>query len=213
MLTGFPAIQVGHSGRRIWDLSLLDAISPRFNTVRPYDLISIEAQLTKFATQKPLYLTEWLPNLILVFVKLTFLVFYLNLFRPLKWMRRLCYVGIIFTNIVIVGLTIAQVALETSNVGKLWAQRLPVPHFKELHAINLLLATASFAIDLFILILPIMGIAKVQMAAHHRWGILLIFLTGSAFVPQKSMHSALQSRADNSTLGLALLLSCPCTIE
>lgn len=129
---------------------------------------------------KPIYICAWIGTLILPFIKVTFLIFYLQIFGPFKWIRILCYVGIVFTTLSFLSFLVAQLALSTPHPGESWAQMaLEDPREnKDLHYLSIPITAISFATDVYIFVLPIMGVAKLQLSARRKFGVVMVFLTG-----------------------------------
>ena len=122
---------------------------------------------------------NWSATLILPFAKITFFIFYLQIFRPFKWLRSLCYVGIAFTAITFLGLLIGQLAFATPHPGETWLQLDTDPReLKSLKDLSLPITAISFFIDIYTFVLPMMGVAKLKLSPRRKFGVVLVFLTG-----------------------------------
>lgn len=153
------AITKGKYGRHAWDTSVLDTTRPGFAV--------------------PVYIINWLATLILPLAKLTFLIFYLQIFRPFRWLRILCYIGVAFTTVTFLSFFVAQMALETPHPGESWLQMDEDPReLKSLHYLSIPITAASFGIDIYVFVLPMMGVAKLKLSPRRRFGVVVVFLTG-----------------------------------
>ena len=110
----------------------------------------------------------------LLFAKMTFFVMYLDIFQPMRWMRICSIIGTITTLGFYSGMIMSNIVLSVPDQGQPWIESsnraliLVVP-----------LATGGLVIDLFILILPIIAISKLQLSPRRRLGVHLIFVSGA----------------------------------
>ncbi|KAF2228640.1 hypothetical protein EV356DRAFT_537928 [Viridothelium virens] len=155
------AITKGKYGRHAWDISVLDSVEPWFAV--------------------NVYILNWFATLILPFAKITFFIFYLQLFRPFKWLRILCYAGLVFTAITFPSFLIAQLALATPHPGESWLEMGQDPRdLKPLHYLSIPITATSFGIDIYTFVLPMLGLAKLKLSGRRKLGVFLVFLTGFA---------------------------------
>lgn len=125
---------------------------------------------------------NWLATLILPFAKVTFLLFYIQVFRPFRWLRILCYFGIIFTTTTFLAFLIAQMALETPHPGESWLQMDEDPReLESLKYLSIPITATSLGVDLYIFVLPMIGVAKLKLSRRRRLEIVPVFLTGFTF--------------------------------
>ena len=112
----------------------------------------------------------------LVFAKVTFFLMYLDIFRPMRWMRIFSIIGALLTVVFYLGIFIANLILTTPAHGESWAQAT----FKE-GALVLAVpqAAVGLAIDIYILMLPMIAISKLQLTPRRRLGVNLIFMSGA----------------------------------
>lgn len=133
--------------------------------------------------RQTIYIINWLGTVILPFSKITFFIFYMHIFRPLRWLRVCCWLGIIFTTVCFTGFWIAQMALQTPHPGESWLQMDTDP--RELYSLQHLsipITAVSFVIDVYTFILPIAGVSSLQLTPRRKAGVILIFLTGLAAI-------------------------------
>ncbi len=91
----------------------------------------------------------------------------------------------VFTITSFLSFLIAQMALGTPHPGESWARLIADPRSTEdLRYLSIPITATSFAIDIYIFVLPIMGVAKLQLSARRRFGVVMVFLTGSTFDAQ-----------------------------
>ncbi|MCJ1306973.1 hypothetical protein MMC25_000617 [Agyrium rufum] len=149
----------GHYGRHSWDTSVLQSTRPWFAV--PVDILN------------------WLATLVLPFAKITFLIFYIQIFRPFKWLRILCYGGIIFTSGAFFALLVAQLAFTTPHPHETWLELDTDPRYMiPLYHLSIPITTISLCVDVYIFVLPMLGVAKLKLSPRRRVGVVLVFLTG-----------------------------------
>jgi len=115
---------------------------------------------------------------------------YLDIFGVIPWLRICTYIGGIFTLLFYTAIFICLFVFSTSALHQSWAS------FNmsgaELRGVNLAIPVSAvgFFIDIYILVLPILGVAKLQMRTGRKIGIILIFMTGllHASLPPLSQH-------------------------
>ncbi|KAH8586210.1 hypothetical protein B0O99DRAFT_703747, partial [Bisporella sp. PMI_857] len=145
----------GHHG---WDLSVLAVLNPWFSV--------------------PLYIHNWTSTIILALAKVTFFIFYLQLFRPLKTLRMAIWAGLVFTIVIFTGYTIAQLVSLSPRPGQSWAEVYEEPRIRNILKISVPVSATSFGVDVYILLLPVFGVAKLKLSTRRKFGVLIIFLTG-----------------------------------
>ena len=110
-----------------------------------------------------------------LFTKVTFFLMYLDIFRPMRWMRISSILGAIITTAFYVGIFIANFILTTPLHGETWAEAL----FKTRSLVLAVpQAVVGLALDLYILILPIIAISKLQLTPAKRLGVNIILMGG-----------------------------------
>lgn len=114
----------------------------------------------------------------MLFVKVTFFLLYLQLFRPMRWLKTCAYIGAVFTVMFYLGMTVAQLTFSTPRHGETWLSH-QVTHNENLAlAMSVPQSVVGLAIDLYILILPIIAVSQLQLAPRKKVGVMLIFMTG-----------------------------------
>ena len=116
-----------------------------------------------------------------MFIKITFFFLYLQIFQPLRWMRICAYVGAVLTSSFYLAMTVAQFVSSTPRRGETWLSHLA-------HENSVSRDTAvpqsvvGLAIDIYILILPIIAVSRLQLPTRQKLGVMLIFMTGLLYV-------------------------------
>ena len=87
-----------------------------------------------------------------------------------------------FTIAAFLSFFIAQMAFQTPNPGESWLQMDEDPReLKSLYDLSIPITAISFGTDIYIFVLPMLGIAKLKLAPRQRLGVTLIFLIGLMF--------------------------------
>lgn len=128
--------------------------------------------------KKPAYLIAILPAPAFLFLKVTFFIIYRQVFGPMRWMRISASIGAIITTLFYTSMSVCSIVFTTPRKGETWLYHATGP----LERLNVRFAIPqsciNLVLDLYILILPIVAVAKLQMAPRRKIGIILIFLTG-----------------------------------
>jgi hypothetical protein len=148
------AAQSGTMGRHMWDVSVLAALSPNFMV--PSYMLTVTAPPT------------------LGFLKCTFFILYLQLFYQLRWMRICSIIGLVVTGGLYLGFTIVMFYYSTPRPGELFMPR----DTEKTTSIILPLSIVGLALDVVILVLPIVAVARLQASRKKKFAAILVFLTG-----------------------------------
>ena len=135
----------------------------------------------------------------MMFIKITFFFLYLQIFQPMRWLRICAYIGAVFTSLFYLAMTVVLFISSTPRPGETWFSHLA--HQNHLTSdtaapqavgdpavpqvagdIGITQAVVGLAIDIYILVLPIIAVSRLQMPTRRRIGVMLIFLTGLLFV-------------------------------
>lgn len=116
--------------------------------------------------------------IVYLFLKDSFFIMYLYIFKPLRWLRICAYTGIAITTAFYISVAVALLIFATPRHGETWPE-----HFfakDEVRAIPVTVPTSSFGvvIDLVILVLPIIAVMQLQLPTRRKIGLLLVFMTG-----------------------------------
>ncbi|KAF2733846.1 hypothetical protein EJ04DRAFT_257633 [Polyplosphaeria fusca] len=142
------AVTKGKMGRRAWNVTLQDLSSP--------DLLI------------PLYMSATLPPFLLIFLKTSFFLFYLQIFNALKWVRYACYAGIAFVFSLHTGIGIYWfVAASPYNASWIYSNLGVIP-----------LLSLGLMVDIYILAIPIVAVNSLQMERRKKMGAMVLFVAG-----------------------------------
>ena len=115
----------------------------------------------------------------MLFIKITFFLLYLQLFRPIRVLRFCIYAGMIFTVGFYASTTVVQFYYDTPRRGETFLSHQLGPFGKQALKLSVPLAAANVVIDLYILVVPIVAVLQLQMAKKRKIGLCLVFGTGS----------------------------------
>lgn len=103
---------------------------------------------------------------------------YLQIFRPLMWLRRCVYAGLAVVWAWYVAMFAAQIAITAPPPGKGWVESFGTPQY--LRTFKLCVPTATFSLvsDVYILILPLIAISHLQLSMAKKIGVATMFSTG-----------------------------------
>lgn len=145
----------GNMGKHMWDVSVLDALSP--NLMVPSYILTVTAPPT------------------FGFLKCTFFILYLQLFYQLRWMRICSIIGLVITGALYTAITILMFYYSTPRPGELFMPR----DTEKTTDIIWPMSIVGLIIDIFILILPIVAVARLQASPKKKFAAILVFLTGA----------------------------------
>jgi len=139
------------------------------------------SELIKDTFLKPLYILVTVNPLVALFAKLSFYIYFFQIFSPKPILRWSIYIGAFVTVAFYVAITIVLFVLSTPPPGVSFAEQF-VSYLTvgTSPALNATLALGYFNVlsDLYILILPISGVIRLNLQTYRKVGVILIFLTG-----------------------------------
>ncbi len=127
---------------------------------------------------QPSYLINVTSGPILWVTKFTFFLFYLQLFRPLRWFRISVYVGAALTTISYAGFSLAAFILATPRRGETWEQSFTSSRSGSQTRFAVPVACVGLLIDIYILILPSLAISTLNLKTARKVGLLVVFGVG-----------------------------------
>lgn len=153
------AIKMGKAGRHEWDTPILVSIGPWYGWTQ--------------------WVTQWLGSICLAAVKTTFFLFYLQIFKPIKYLRLAIYTGLGFTIVAFTTSLIAQLAITTPAPGTSWFTKFSSKSYIQ-QSVKLAypVSSVSLFMDVYIFVLPIVGVAKLKLSRRRKFGVIIVFLTG-----------------------------------
>ena len=103
---------------------------------------------------------------------------YRQIFSPLRWMRISALFGLVFTTLFYTSMAVCLFTFATPAKGQTWlSYQMSSREYLVLH-FSVPQSAVGLAIDVYILILPIAAVSKLQMAIRRKFGIITIFATG-----------------------------------
>ena len=114
----------------------------------------------------------------MLFLKLTFFIMYLDIFGPMRWLRICGYIGAIFTTLFYGSMTIALFIFATPGRGETWWSHTTTRGERLDLALSVPQSVVGLAIDIAILVLPIVAVMQLQLPKKRKFGVILIFMTG-----------------------------------
>lgn len=125
------------------------------------------------------------PTIIFMFLKLTFMLLYLQIFWPNVWLRYGCYLGIGIMTLFYMAVWIAQVYLTSPEPGQSWQDDFRSPKYFKSLDIPIPLAAVSLVFDVYIFVLPIAGVVRLQMSLRRKLETCAMFVSGFAYVQER----------------------------
>ncbi|KAL9054135.1 MAG: hypothetical protein Q9162_004318 [Coniocarpon cinnabarinum] len=112
------------------------------------------------------------------FAKLSLFLLYLQIFWPFRWLRICVYAGAPITAAFYGAVTIVQFYYATPKDGYTPFTYLLTPWEQKAEILYVPISAVGLAIDIFLLILPIRSVLKLQLRGRKKLGLILVFLTG-----------------------------------
>lgn len=149
--------QKGKLGAHFWDVSI--------------------AEISSLDLLIPSYLVIVLTSPTMMFIKVTFFFLYLQNFQPKRWLRISAFVGAVFTLWFYLAMTIALFISSSPRHGETWLSHMAQPDQLSLD-VAVPQAVVGLAIDIYILVLPIIAVSQLNLPKRQKIGVILIFMTG-----------------------------------
>ncbi|KAF2647986.1 hypothetical protein K491DRAFT_613674, partial [Lophiostoma macrostomum CBS 122681] len=121
---------------------------------------------------------NWTAGFVWAFAKSSFFLMYLQLFKPLEWVRWSCYIGLFLNFALYTGYIVATIYSVVPRVGQTWLEALMEPRGKIAVEMTVPIASANLAPDMFILIIPLIVTSRLQLTKSRKLGVAVIFGTG-----------------------------------
>ena len=141
------------------------------------DCSKSDSSLTRF---QPGYIGVILAPPAMAFIKLTFYLMYLQIFRPLKWLRMCIYVGATVTTAFYLATEIYWLVAITPRKGQSFVSAAMSSAQLRSLVLSVPVSCVELATDLYLLVLPITAVLQLQLPTRRKVGVILIFLTGIA---------------------------------
>ncbi|KAL2038596.1 hypothetical protein N7G274_008644 [Stereocaulon virgatum] len=127
----------------------------------------------------PGYLFGVLSSPTMLFTKITFFIMYLDIFHLMRWLKISAYIGG-FVRVLFYGsMTVFYFVLSTPGRHETWFEKLQGRGQHYILAFNIPQSCGGPVIDLYILVLPILGVIRLQMPIRRKVGVILIFMSAT----------------------------------
>lgn len=161
-----------------WDISIAEASSLNLLVVSINSEICPYAASNNALKSQPSLLISVLTPPTMLFLKDTFFIMYLQIFRPLRWVRICAYIGALFTTLFYISMTVAVSIFSIPGPGETLFSHQATPREHLSLAMSVPQSAVGLAIDLYILVLPIVAVTQLQLSAKRKFGVILLFMTG-----------------------------------
>ena len=127
---------------------------------------------------QPSYIMTILASPTLLFIKMSFFLFYYQVFRPLRWLRISVYFGATLTCAFYGAATIAQLILATPKPAQTWIDFMLSGGSRKFNILSVPLSAVGLGVDIVLLAMPIGAVSRLQLPIKRKIGILSIFMFG-----------------------------------
>ena len=124
------------------------------------------------------FLSDWTANVASVFIKLTFFILYWNVFYPFRWLRFGIIGGAAGFVSAYTAFIIASLVGATPPPGHSWLENSEKPRNRIAQRLSIPLAALALVSDVYILILPISGVLRLQLSRKRKFGLSMLFMAG-----------------------------------
>ena len=121
---------------------------------------------------------SWCPSVVYLFLKNSFFIMYLYIFKPLRWMRICAYTAAAITTIFYVSTSVAVFILATPRHGETWPEHLLTKNERRSVTLPVPISSFGVVVDLVILLLPIIAVMPLQLPTRRKIGVVCVFMTG-----------------------------------
>ena len=121
---------------------------------------------------------EILTPLALLFIKVTFLLLYFQVFRPLRWLRISVYIGAPLICAFYGAATIAQMVFSLPRPSQTWLQHAFSEDELKAEILSVPQSAVGLGIDIVLLVIPIVAVIGLQLPTKRKIGVMIIFMFG-----------------------------------
>ena len=157
---GIYSVTAGKIGIHAWNISLAAMFSNE-------NLVS-------------LFFVDFFASVVWLFVKLSFFLMYLKLFYPNQWLRWAILAGTFVNCAFYTAIIIVTLYYTAPGPGESWQATFLSPNEAKTENLPVPISSMSLALDVYILIIPAVGIWNLQLSAKKKLGVISIFMTGLA---------------------------------
>ena len=159
-ISSIYSVTAGKIGIHMWNISLAAMFSKK-------NLVA-------------LFLVNFLSSVVWLFVKLSFFLLYLKLFYPNQWLRWAIFAGIFVNCAFYMAIIIVTLCYTAPSPGESWQAAFLSPKNAKTQYLPVPISSMSLALDIYILIIPAVGVWNLQLSTKKKLGVLSIFMTGLA---------------------------------
>ncbi|KAL8711936.1 MAG: hypothetical protein Q9220_003632 [cf. Caloplaca sp. 1 TL-2023] len=167
-------------GTHQWNLRAIELAKDSFLKVGPNNLRTPNGFVTDHSSQ-PLYILVNIQPIVELFMKLSFHIYFLQIFGPKPILRWSIWIGGLVTTIFYITTFVLLFVLSTPGPGETFAEEFAKYATKKSSPVlNTTLAVGYFNVfsDLYLLILPIWGVMGLNLRKKRKIGVILMFMTG-----------------------------------
>ena len=177
LLNRYSDVLDGYVGYHSWDVSQGQVVASQFYVV---SLIFVRMYKGLLTYGELSYVQELLNPLSLGFIKLSFLILYSQLFRPLRKMRILIRVVATVCAIFYVLIFALNMYFSTPRRGETFITHFLNPVSKGGIQLSVPFAAVGLVFDLVIITIPIYGVCQLQLSNRQKASIILVLMTGGS---------------------------------
>jgi hypothetical protein len=96
----------------------------------------------------------------------------------MKWLRYCSYAGATINVLFYFSIFVATLAFTAPGPRQTWQEAFKNPREQGALKVTLPIASISLILDVYILVLPIAGVSKLQLQTRRKIGVMSVFLTG-----------------------------------
>ena len=115
-------------------------------------------------------------------IKLSIFLFYLDIFWPLHWCRWAIYIGASLSSMFYLSMTIVQYYYMTPRPGETMSKHYGGRMAAKQTKFSIPTSSVGLAIDVVLLVIPLLAVFQLQMANKKKVRICLTFLVGIMYV-------------------------------
>ena len=100
----------------------------------------------------------------------------------MKWLRYMSYAGAVVNVLFYLSVLVATLAYTAPAPGQSFLEAVTSPRMQGAFRLTLPIASMSLVLDVYILLLPIAAVSRLQLSKKRKFGVMIIFFTGSMWV-------------------------------
>ncbi|MCJ1257348.1 hypothetical protein MMC24_005173 [Lignoscripta atroalba] len=127
---------------------------------------------------KKFFVIQVIVSPVILMVKLSLLLLYLQLFYPNVTLRYLIYFGILFNSLFYTACVLVQIILCSPRAGQSWFEVTLSPRYARTIPLGVVQAAVNVGGDFYILFLPIRGVWQLKLPLRKKIGVSAIFMSG-----------------------------------